>query len=234
MAISKLGSVATDGAEDSTTVNTTHTLDAGLNRIIIAIAGVEDNNANPNITGIVYDQGGDNIAMVALTQAKVGSGTINVARMFYLLEANMPSNGAKTVRATNSQTANEFQIEVICIQDAQQEAPEADEIATATSTDQIDKVITTLSNGAWIISGDSIGANLTFVHGLGQIEQADFQGVGDGGITLCMTTEQKLIAGADTQSHAASSSTSRHAMVLAAFARIPAPELFVKMYWFNS
>lgn len=217
--ITKLGSVVTANAQDSTTIDVSHTLLAGSNRIIIAIVSGQDTVPNPNITGCVYDQGGDNVAMTALPEADIDSGTAQVNRMFYLLESGLPSNGAKTVRATASATMDELQIVVIAIQDAKQEAPEADEINTSTSV-TISKAITTLTDGAMIISSAAQGRNRTYTHGSGQNEEADFQG-GDGGVTMCMTTEVKATAGADTQSHTSSGSVNRHVMVLAAFAPIP-------------
>ncbi len=224
MAITKLGSVAIGGATNSATADATHTLDAGDNRIVIVIAGGED-SLDPTLT-CVYDQGGDNIVMTPLTEAQVEGSLFQVARMFFALEADLPTTGAKTVRVTSNVTMNELQIEVIALQDAIQETPEASEINTAENVATISKAITTLTDGAWIISGDSIGQEESFTHGAGQIEEADFTQGSGAGTALCMTSEEIASAGADTQSHTAAISVVRHAMVLAAFATILSINLY--------
>lgn len=208
MAITLLGTPASAAA---TSVN--YTLPAGSNRIVIGIACFEQ-------SGVTVDSatfGGQAMTAPFATVYLDGGGTRNGLRIFYILDADLPADGARSFAPSFSSAPGDSLLTVIGIEGAKQQAPEATGTATATSTTLISKAVTSLTNGAWFISGATGNlTGITWTHGSGQTERSDFTSAS---ATACSSTEEVSTAGSETTSHTASSSLGRLVQGVVVFAQ---------------
>lgn len=161
----------TSGTGNATSLSFSHTLVTGTNRVVVVDVGIE-NAADIDVSGITY--GG-----VAMTKAKdqstAASGTRNIAESWYLLEADLPSEGSNTVAITCSGSASSLEINGWCSElgNIAQSAPEATDGDSQTSGNTITSTISP-STDAWVVSVLSCGNAGSFTHGSGQIEKLDF------------------------------------------------------------
>lgn len=202
MALELLGTTATAVRNNTsgTTISATHTLIAGSNRIAIVVAAIEDDAA---IASCTY--GG--VSMTAMTEkAHSTGGTATRLRMFYLLEAGLPADGSKTVTMTSTNAFLSGVIHVFTIHSAKQQSPEASNSGEASNTTTVSEVVTTITDGAIIISAGAVNNNTSATHGTGQTEIADTPSGASNTVTLASSYEIKETQGADTQSHVFGSS----------------------------
>ena len=219
MAISVLGSVATQVRNNSsgTTITASHTLAAGANRIVVAWGAIEDDNA---IASATY--GG--VAMTALTEKSHSTGgTATRIRMFYLLNASLPADGANNCVMTSTDAFLSGCWHVVCIQDAKQQAPEDTGNGESATNATVDtgSTLTTITANAFIISGFACNNNTSSsTYGTGQSELADTASGASNSVTMVSSTETKVAAGADTQSTTFAASNQENVAFAAAFEAI--------------
>jgi hypothetical protein len=108
MTIERLGSNTNDSGSSSP-LSWSHTLVAGSDRKVIVLIGFEnDGNLTPSAT-----YGGE--AMTEAAGCKTGvADLINGAYVFYIDEADLPSDGANDVVVTFSGSTNEFEVFGVC------------------------------------------------------------------------------------------------------------------------
>jgi hypothetical protein len=167
-AIAKVGTDAT-GTGNATPLEFSHTLVSGSNRIIICAAGIE----NSGDTSISATYGGQ--TMTEAVQEETGtSGYLYDAAIFYLLEENLPSDGANTVSFAFSGTLSSVEVNAWCGEytGVSQGSPEATDPTIWTSGTTITNDISP-STGAWVISAAGMGNAGTWTHGQSQVETYD-------------------------------------------------------------
>ena len=214
MAIATLGTAASGVRNNSsgTTIDATHTLEAGDNRVAIAIATIEDGSA---IASCTY--GG--VAMTALTEkAHSSGGTAVRQRMFYLLHASLPADGSRTVTVTGTDAFLSGVLHVFTLQGVIQTTPEATGTGEETTDTVVTAGITTINNNAWIISGAGCNTNSTWTHGADQTEILDTSSGSSNSVAATCTYEIKATAGAETESHTCSVSAGELVIFQASFA----------------
>ena len=190
--ITQLGSIASAiRTTPATTLTATHTLLSGSNRISWCAVGTENANSIASATF-----GG--VAATALTEKVYPAGAVRV-RLFYVLNASLPADGARDWVVTFSGNVTYAAMACGTIQDAYQGAPEA----TANGNNTVSPVtdsITTLTEKAWIISVTNCLSTAVFTtYGAGQTERYSAK-TANNQSCVAVTYEEKAIAGADTQS----------------------------------
>ena len=165
-AITKAGTDTT-GTGTASPLSFSHTLVSGSNRMILVTAQSEANSAND----ISATYGGQTM-VEAITQT-TGTTTTMVLSIFYILEANLPSDGANTVSVTYTGTVTE--VNAWCGQwdGVSQTTPEATDETVWTFGTTIANTISP-STDAWVISTVGYGNSLTSTHGQSQVEVHDF------------------------------------------------------------
>jgi hypothetical protein len=170
--ITKVGTDTT-GTGTTSPLSFSHTLVAGSNRLVVVSVGIE-NGANYDVTSVTY---GGNTMIKAVDGATGTTGFIMLVEIWYILEANLPSNGAQTVVITGSGTETEFEINGFCSEytGVTQSAPEKVNATAYTGTDKTITNTITPSNNAWVISCVGCGnTNTPWEHGSPQVEVLDF------------------------------------------------------------
>ncbi len=146
-----------------------HTLVSGNNRMILVAAQSEASSAND----ISATYGGQ--TMVEAVTQTTGTTTTMVLSIFYILETNLPSDGANTVTVTYTGMVTE--VNAWCGQwdGVSQTTPEATDETVWTFGLTITNTISP-STDAWVISIVGYGNSLTSTHGQSQVEVHDFTG----------------------------------------------------------
>lgn len=187
MAIALVGSVATGTAATGTSVSATHTLDAGSNRIVLACVTTFDAFGGGTVSGVRYDTAGANTAM---TLSHLGTQAVSAtlrSYIYYLLEANLPSTGSKTVTATIDGGFSNSAIAVLTLSGANQSAPikfldtgtgKDGYYSTDAAVDNASFTLTTSYANSWIVDSTIAGTAITAAPGAGQTERWDFQSSG--------------------------------------------------------
>uniref|UniRef100_UPI00257D5BC7 hypothetical protein n=1 Tax=Candidatus Borrarchaeum sp. TaxID=2846742 RepID=UPI00257D5BC7 len=160
----------TDSGVSASPLEFSHTLVSGSNRMVVVCAGIE-NGGDIDISGATY--GGQ--TMVEAIWQQTGTTTIYEASIFYILEANLPSDGAQTVSITFSGTLTSgAQVYGFCSEftGVSQGAPEATDETIWSSGTSISNDISP-STDAWVISAVGWGNLLSTTHGEGQVEVYD-------------------------------------------------------------
>jgi len=172
MAIAKVGT-DTSGTGTALTLSFSHTLVAGSNRLVVFAIGIE-NGDTIDVDSVTY--GG-----VAMTKAVEGitgtSGYRFLAEIWYILESDLPSDGAQNVVITCSGTVSSLEINGFCAEytGVNQGAPEATD-----NTDEPSPPDATIENtispsaDSWVVSVAGCGNSGSFTHGQGQVEVLDF------------------------------------------------------------
>jgi len=169
--------IAKAGTDTSSTaaalsLNFNHTLVSGSERLVVVTIGIENCDA-ADVTGVTY--GG--VAMTrAISASTTPSGCRNVSEVWYILEANLPSNGSQAVDITGSGTPNTPEINALAAQytGVAQGAPDAvaetDQTVGATITNTGFSAV----SGDLLVSAMSAGNTGSFAHGQSQTELLDF------------------------------------------------------------
>lgn len=133
MAIAELGTaVSAQSTAAANTISVSHTLGSGTNRLAVVVVTTYRNGGDPNITGITY--GG--VAMTELVDKiqTVSSDRFHAA-IWYLKNADMPSDGSKTVTATYDESnTKEMQVAVQTFSGVDQTTPFTDSDSTGSSS----------------------------------------------------------------------------------------------------
>ena len=167
--IAKVGT-DTSGTGNGLTLSFSHTLVAGSNRIVIVCFGSEHNGIA--VSGITY---GGKAMTLAISFETPASGTKFLSQIWYILEANLPGNGAKTVTITATGSTSNLEVNGFCSEytGVAQNAPEVTNGASQTSGNTITNTVSPSTN-AWVISAMGSGNTGTWTHGASQVEVLDF------------------------------------------------------------
>lgn len=218
MAISLLGTAATATGLAADNPTFSHTLSAGSNRIAIVFVAC---NSVRTITSVTY--GG--VACTLITTAPTTGGERLAA--YYLLEASLPANGAKTVSVQFS-GATDYNLACFTIQDAKQQAYETSNSSYSASATTIQTSITTVAANAWAISGALVDGTRTFTHDTGQNEITDVQTTS----WCAMSTSYEEIASPGSVTQGETQSGSAFNMYQVVFSFAPADSVTSQPVWF--
>lgn len=177
MPIAKIG---TDTYNTSTTLSNSfsHTLVAGSNRMV-AVSICIENGDTIDVSTMTY--GG--VTMTKGIEGITGTtGFRELVEIWYILEANLPSDGLKTVTVTMTGISNALVSLAYCAQyiGVYQGVPEASHQTQQTTGATITNTISP-SNGSWVLS--TVGAGNpsgSWAHGQSQVELLDDPGTGSG------------------------------------------------------
>ena len=167
-------SVGTDTEAQGTSLTKTwfHTLIAGSNRIVVVYLGVEHNGAS--VSGVTY--GGR--TMTLATSKEVSSlGTYMLCQIWYILEANLPANGAQTVAVTMTGSNTGLEMDARCAEytGAKQSAPEATNGASQLTGPTITNTISPSTN-SWVLSVSGSGNTGTWTEQSPQTQLSQYSG----------------------------------------------------------
>ena len=167
----------TSGTGTALTLSFSHTLVAGSDRLVVVCIGIE-NGDTIDVDSVTY--GG--VAMTLAVEGITGTtGFRCLAEIWYILESNLPSDGANTVQITCSGTVYELEVNGFCAEytGVEQGAPEATAEHGQTTGATITNTISP-SDNAWVISAVGCGNAQVFpilwqfTHGQGQVEVLDY------------------------------------------------------------
>jgi len=148
-----------------------HTLVEGDNRLVVVYFGAENNGEN-DVTSVTY--GGQSMTQ-AVEDGGTGTGYQNRAEIWYILENDLPSNGANTVSATITPASTlDFKAYAAEYTGVNQGIPEATDGTYQTSGSTIENTISP-STDAWVFSAMDEGNTGSWAHGQSQEELWDFQ-----------------------------------------------------------
>jgi hypothetical protein len=213
VAITKLG---TDTSTTSTSLTTSwsHTLVAGSNRMIAVCIGIEHSGVTVN--SVTY--GGRTMTRAVSYEAS-SSGVYMLTQIWYLLEANLPANGARTVTVTATANGGSIsEVSAFCAEynGVKQSAPEDTDGVSQYSGNTITNTISPSTN-SWVISSSGAGDVGSWTAGSPQTEVLDF-----GGTTSCYSVaELRGASGQTALSSTYSGTVNRLARVAASFQAAP-------------
>ncbi len=189
------------------------TVASGANRMIIV--AIEAEGTLSPVTSIDNTGGTNQGILVGNVQVGSGSSEQNV-EMWRIMESNI-IDGVNTITVHFTAVPPGAGISVMSFSGVKQQPEEAENSNFVTNNDTITTGITTLSDGALIVSvvGNGQGGGTYTSHGLSQTERQDFA---TSSAWLSVTTEIKPSAGFDDQSHIFSISANRQAQYVAVFA----------------
>jgi len=164
VAITKAG-VDTSATGTSTYLTWSHTLLANSNRMVVVYLSAEHNGIT--ISEVTY--GGN--AMTLATSYETGTTTRMMTQIWYILEANLPANGARTVAISADGYYTTQEISAYCAEYAgvKQSAPEATNGVAQISGNTITNTISPSSN-SWALSVMGCGNIGTWAAGGSQVQ----------------------------------------------------------------
>jgi hypothetical protein len=182
--------------------------------IIVAIA----DEGTSTVSSVDITSGTSQGILVGKKQVGSGTTTQNIA-MWRIMDSYI-SSGSNIITVHFATVPSGAGISVMSFANVKQQPEEAEISNTVTSNASISTGITTLTNGALIVSvvGNGQGGGTYTSHGTGQTERHDFAITSAGN---AITTEIKDIAGLDSQSHTYSTTANRQAQYVASFAPSP-------------
>jgi len=146
-----LGSMMSASITDNRYVSGTHTLDAGVDRGIIAIITSRESGVIGGYT-VLYDQGSSNIALTHIQTAEAVSGGWEYqVGIQWLPESSLPVNGDYTVRADAGETVNSLNLHVFTLRDIIQAVQDSGQNSATPSTN-LSIVLDPTSKGSILIS----------------------------------------------------------------------------------
>ena len=223
-AIAKVGT-DTSGTGNALTLSFSHTLVAGSTRLVIVCFGSEHNGIT--VSGVTY---GGNTMTLAVSFETPASGTKFLSQIWYILEANLPANGAKTVTITATGSTTGLEVNAFCSEytGVMQGAPEATTGVSQTSGNTIINTVSP-STDAWVISAAGAGNVGSWTHGSSQVEVLDFNDA-----SSCFAVAE--LRGASSQTSLSSTYTgtvNRLVRVSASFTKALNYELDLEVQWTN-
>ncbi len=172
-----IAKVGTDTSGTGTALNLafSHTLVAGSNRIVVVYIGMENGNTI-DVSSVTYGGVGVTKAVDGVTGT---TGLRYLAEIWYILEADLPSDGSQTVSITCSGQASSLDLNGYCAEytGVNQGPPEATDNTDEPSPadDTIENTISPSAN-SWVFSVAGCGnAGTDWTHGGDQTEIYDFR-----------------------------------------------------------
>ncbi len=175
-------SSATNGDVSDDTINWSHTIGSGNNRILlVGTVGKDRSDNNLLIDTITYNS--IPLIPVAGSAIMVGTGTGNDLRvkteLYYLLDGNLPPAGSYDVNVTYSGNVKRICTGAVSLRNVEQQPAEAVNTNYNENLDTISTNITTLTDGSWLI--DVVGCSNQGIfdvnNGNKQIERFDVNSV---------------------------------------------------------
>jgi hypothetical protein len=192
------------------------TVGSGSDRMMI-VTVTDEGTLNP-VTSVDITGGTSQGVLVGKKQNGSTTTEQNV-EMWRIMESDI-SDGVNTVTLHFTSTPTDAGISLMSFSGVKQQSEEAEISNVVINNASIQTSITTLTDGALIVSavGNGQGGGTYTSHGIDQTERHDFAipSAGQG-----VTTEIKVTAGLDVQSHTYSKSANRQVQYVASFA--PAP-----------
>ena len=209
MGITVNATIGSGEGQGGTSLTFSHTLNAASNRIVVVGAGLDDAGDAFDIDSVTYN--GINLTFKVSIDTGTGAGS----EIWYLLEADLPADGAHDIVISYPATITRKSGISVVLEGAKQEAPEASGTDTATTTTEVSASITTLSDNAMIVALASAATGGDWTPGSGETEQLEV----DSGTshTSALNTKILVSAGATTMAPTYSAS-SKKALTAAAFA----------------
>jgi len=202
----------TSGTGNALTLTFSHTLVAGSNRlVVVCFAGESDGGLS--VSSVTY---GGTAMTLAVSLETPDSGFKYIGQLWYILEANLPANGANNVVITTSGSTSSLEVNAYCSEytGVAQTAPEATNSVYTTSSATITNTLTA-SAGAWVISTAGSGNAGSWTAGSPQVEAFDFN---DASSCFCVDELQGATGGSISLSSTYSSTVNRITRVCASFA----------------
>jgi hypothetical protein len=172
VAIAKIGT-DTSASGTALTLSWSHTLVTGANRLVVVCLGTE--HTGITVSGVTY--GGKAMTLAVSTQT-LSTGSYMLNQIWYILEANLPSNGANNVIVTATANGGGMtDISGFCSEytGVKQSAPEATNGVSQLSGNTITNTISPTTN-SWVISTAGSGNVGTWTPGAPQVEMLDYIG----------------------------------------------------------
>jgi hypothetical protein len=159
------------GQDEMNSLNWSHTLVSGSNRLVAVGIGIE-NGDTVSINSVTYGGQTCTEGETALTGT---TGFRNIASIYYILDGDLPSDGSNLVEIQCTGTESTFEIWAICAQyiNVNQSAPEATDETTQTTPATISNTISP-STDAWVLSVAAEGNVGDWAHGQGQVGVEEF------------------------------------------------------------
>ncbi|MCG6916825.1 MAG: prepilin-type N-terminal cleavage/methylation domain-containing protein [Deltaproteobacteria bacterium] len=206
------GNIIFDNTSSTTSSNTTltlsHTIGGGENRLLVVGISAECNEGI-SVTSVTYN----GQALTKIASAVADTGTVGLADLWYLLEADLPPAGTYNVQVTTSGYAVKS-VGATSLAGVAQQAPEASNTNTNVGPEYISTSITTSTDGAWIVDVVECGNASAFTPDGGQTERYEEAGSSSEGAG---STKEMATAGSTSMGWT-SASANRLAHVVAAFA----------------
>jgi hypothetical protein len=167
--IAKVG-VDTTATGNGLTLSWSHTLVSGSNRLIVVCLAFE--HSGITVSGVTY---GGNTMILAVSFESPASGTKCLSQIWYILEVNLPSIGAKTVTVTATGSSTALEVNAFCSEytGVKQSAPDATTGISQTTGTTITNTISPSPN-SWVVSAMGAGNVGSWTHGSPQVEVLDF------------------------------------------------------------
>jgi hypothetical protein len=176
MAIAKIGTdtSATGNTLPGVFSSLSHTLVAGTlghRKVIVYI--IAENGDAIDVSGVTY---GGNAMTLSVGGSSATSGFRQYSSVWFIDEANLPANGARTVAVTFTGTNSSAEYSVYCAayEGIAQGAASATDIDAQTSGATITSTIPALASTGWAFSTANCGNTGSFAHGQSQVELYDF------------------------------------------------------------
>jgi hypothetical protein len=226
MAIAKLGTDTTTTYASSSVwnFNWSHTLVAGSNRLIIVSVGGETTLADTSpiwySTSVTYGGQAMTQAVVAQTTETASGFSNNSSAIWYILEANLPATGLRTVQVNGTGPNSSVELFGICslYEGVLQDVPEATNgnFINSPSGNVISNAISPTA-GAWVISSYVSGNTGTWTVSGSQVEIYDNQQT----TTSFGSCELRGAIGSETSLSSTASGANRLTRVAASFRPMP-------------
>jgi len=168
--IEKIGT-DTSATGTALTLSFSHTLVAGSDRLVVVSVGIENGNTI-DVDSVTY---GGQTCTKAIDHITGASGFRFLAEIWYILDADLPSDDSQTVAITCSGTVSQLEVNGFCSEytGVTQGAPEATDGDSQTAGSTITNTISP-SDNAWVISGGGSGNVGNWAHDQGQVEVLEF------------------------------------------------------------
>ncbi|MBN1162481.1 hypothetical protein JXA34_01915 [Patescibacteria group bacterium] len=209
---------ASNGTAGALSLTFSHTLSAGANRMVIVLVGIE-NGDTVSCSSSAVTYGGENMTR-AVTELTGTSGFRSLTEIWYLLEADLPSEGSNNVviTCTGTSSAPEINGVAMTLEEVDQTAPDDTNSQSQTSTADISTSIVPVVDNSWLIDALTLGDyTVTPTVVSPQTEEYSFQ---DTSSYFSVSTNRDVAAGSDAMAWT-HSSVNREAHAVIAIAPHP-------------
>ena len=192
-----------------------HTAGSGGNRkLIVGVSVEQPSPGSETVSSVTFD----GVSLTFVQGVTIFTNHVQRVELWYLDEADIPTTGSGTMVVTMPGSTREMNAGAITLSGVLAGPPEATATNTNANTASITTGITTLTDGAWLVDVVGSGNSGGFSPGGGQTERWDRSNFTATGAS---STKVAPTAGPDSMTHTHSTTSNRHAHLVASFA--PAP-----------